>query len=169
MSRQAFTLLEMVVVLIILAIVSTGVFLSVASSSDRYKVQLAADQVVLLDSKARNIAASTERPIQMVFRPRKETIELKIVDAGTGAEQILDSRKIPMSVDVSRLFIRGAGRSFRDRQVIEISPLGQSVDYALELKTKRLDRVVAMMGGSGQQIRLDSQKHLIRLWSAMGG
>ncbi|MEM6689186.1 MAG: type II secretion system protein [Planctomycetota bacterium] len=168
-NDRAFTLIEMIVVLVILAIISTGVFLSIAGSSDRYKLQLAADMVVQLDSKARNIAASTERPVQIVYRPRSETIEIKIVDGNTGAEQIVESRKIPANVDVSRLFLRGAARSFRDRQLIEISPLGQSIDYALELKTKSLDRVLAMMGGSGQQIRLDNRKHLIDLWSALDG
>ncbi|MGB7344295.1 MAG: prepilin-type N-terminal cleavage/methylation domain-containing protein [Pirellulaceae bacterium] len=156
-ARSGFTLLEMIVVVLLLAVLSGVGFLSVRSTLAQATRQQVISQIVALDAQER--AASRSNP------------------AGGGLQHVsehelrcrLSDRSVRVSGDlsVSRLLQLTAGAAFQEVAEIPFVLSGNSPTYAVELTDANAVRSwVVVLGISGQAFPVENEAELLAMVSA---
>ncbi|MEM1068736.1 MAG: prepilin-type N-terminal cleavage/methylation domain-containing protein [Planctomycetota bacterium] len=146
LRRTGFTLIELVVVLVIMALLVSIAAVSLRGTMDRYHLNQAKQVIISSDAKARRQARSIERPLVMTIDRRKRQIRI--------GESIF---RIPAAVEVASV---DTGRRVTVGTEVEIDfgRSGWSPSYAVELKRGSASRWIVVLGGSGQVLTVEDRE-----------
>jgi prepilin-type N-terminal cleavage/methylation domain-containing protein len=114
--RRAFTLIELVLVLLLLAILSTLATVSLASSFRDASLRSAVDQIAFADASSRALAKNSGRALDLTIHPESRTV------ARNGATLVA----LPSSIHIDEVLVAGGAG-------IRINSMGQSPTFAVRL------------------------------------
>ncbi|TWT98398.1 prepilin-type N-terminal cleavage/methylation domain-containing protein [Stieleria varia] len=156
---RGFTLIELIVVLVIIAMLSGLVVLSVGSTMDRHRLSQAVETIEAFDMRLRREARAWRQPISAKVNTQSKTM---VVPQADGSERLF---QLHQRVDV--LSWRLATRRSGGRQVeIAVDGDGRSSSYVVELGGGKSRVWLVVLGGSGQTFvtpRQDEARGLLTL------
>lgn len=157
--RNAFTLIELVVVILIMAILSTIAAVSLGGTIGKYDLSRASETIERFDANARRQARVTHAPVEMLIDRNRNRLN---VDASGGDRD--SSYTLPGRVEISNIRLHrsfSVGRSFE----MSVSAEGQSLTYAVELTHGKMKRWLIFVGISGQVIHAESEDEVDALFA----
>ena len=162
--RIAFSLVELSVVLLILAIAAGAIVLRVSGPMHRAQMNDAVDQVRSFDTLTRQIARQQGRPIQTVFHVGSGRISRT---DSTGREGVGSVIELPGDFVISRLAIDG--RTLGSGQAaVGFSSQGFSGSYAVRISgPSGQERWLLLAGLSGQPTELGNETEVDAYFAAL--
>ncbi len=157
--RNGFTLVELVIVIVIMAMLSTIAAISLGGTIDRYRIAQAAETIERFDARARRDARITDHDVRASIDRSKGRLWVDAI--GTNR----DSRyQLPQRVSISNIRLHRRSAVGSDLS-IEVDRLGHSPSYAVELTRGKLKRWVVILGASGQVVPMDNESEVNELLS----
>ncbi len=141
---SAFSLVELVVVLAIVAVLAGGVMLSVRTHVARARLMAACRLLAAWDAQTRQAARAADRPLL-----------LSIASSGTVRLPGRKPRHLGHGIVADRLWT-GKQATRRGTLKVVIATTGQSDTYAVRLTSGgHVSRWIVVLGGSGQVLELE--------------
>jgi len=141
--ESAFTLIEMMVVIVLIGLLSTAVVLSFAAPVQKVRAQDAVERVRGLDESARAQARRSGESTQIVFDLSARTMARR-----DGGGNVVFEAVLPSGVEVDR-FRSGVEDRSSAQAVVSCSALGLTRTYAVHLSGPGLDQWLLFAGLSG--------------------
>jgi prepilin-type N-terminal cleavage/methylation domain-containing protein len=157
--RNAFTLIELVVVIVIMAILSTIAAVSLSGTMGKYDLSRAAETIERFDANARRQARVTQAPVTMTIERTKGRLKVDVAGRDRDATYRLPGRVTIGSIRLHRRFV--AGTVF----AASVSADGQSPTYAVELSRGRMTRWLVFVGVSGQVVQAENEDQVDALFT----
>jgi prepilin-type N-terminal cleavage/methylation domain-containing protein len=157
--RNAFTLIELVVVIVIMAILSTIAAMSLGGTMSRYDLVRATETVQRFDANARRQARATQAPVAMTIDRNKKRLKVDADGADRDAAYKLPGRVTISNIRLHRRFVTGGNFA------VTVSPDGQSPTYAVELSRGDMKRWLIFVGVSGQVIEAQNEDEVDALFA----
>lgn len=158
--RNAFTLIELVVAIVIMAILSTIAAMSLRGTMGKYDLTRAAETIERFDANARRQARVTDESVELSIDRNKKRLMVNVGGIDRDATYKLPGRVTISNIRLHRRFV--AGNNF----AIEVSENGQSPTYAVELTRGEMKRWLIIIGASGQVIPTESEDEVDALFSS---
>ncbi|QDT08811.1 prepilin-type N-terminal cleavage/methylation domain-containing protein [Planctomycetes bacterium K23_9] len=156
-SRNGFTLIEMVVVVLLLAVISGVGFLSVRSTLAQASLQHVVSQIIALDAQERAAARSNPAGGRMQVLSDHE-LRCRLSNR---------SVRIAGDLSISRLLRLTPSATLQDVAEISFFLSGNSPTYAVEITdAKDVRSWVVVLGTSGQAFPVASEVELLAMVSA---
>jgi prepilin-type N-terminal cleavage/methylation domain-containing protein len=148
MSRRpresAFTLIEIMVVIVLIGLLSTAVVLSFAAPVQRVRAQDAVERVRALDESARAQSRHSGDASQIVFDLSAGTLARR-----DGGGNVVFEAALPSGFEIDR-FRSGIEDRSSGEAVMSCSALGLTRTYAVHLTAPGLDQWLLFAGLSGE-------------------
>lgn len=128
LSRRGFTLLEVVVVLVILAVTVAIVYPSMGASLERARMDSAARELASLIKYAREKALTEQEFVGVLIHPREGTVAIQLQSG-----EYIRHFSLPKGVGFSRILLDGAMAS-DERALLWFYPDGRSTGLAIVLR-----------------------------------
>ncbi len=160
--RQAFTLIELMVVIVILGLLTSLASLSLGGVMDRYQLSRAAETIEACDTRARRSARLSREAFDAVIRRSKRDLIVKAPLASPS--QALANYRLPRNVEIDEVKLRRKAVTGRD-VTINFSDQGRSESYAVELRRGKMTRWLVVLGISGQVVPVNSEEEADALLS----
>ncbi len=141
--NRGFTLIELIVVLVIIAVLSGLVMLSVGSTMDRHRLHQAVETIETFDMRLRREARAWRQPIRASVDTHSKVLTVPLAD---GNERVF---RLPQRVDVLSWRL-ATQRSGGQQLAIAVDGDGRSPSYVVELGSGKLRLWLVVLGGSGQ-------------------
>ena len=154
MKPSGFTLVELTMVLLIIAIVSAAVVLRVQGPLNRARQREVVEMIGQFDLTTRAAARQQDRPLQMLVD--MSAGELRRTD-GEGRELKVVPLRLPGDFRIETVLIRGAGSSDR-RAVVPFSRQGLTPSYALALVHGDTRRWLLVAGLTGIVVEVSDER-----------
>ena len=152
--QQGFTLIELMLVLCIMVIATTGVVLSVRGPYRVALLQNAREQMASIDHQLRDHAIRFGRPAELIFGLRDDTTILQSTEVGKSDRRNFD---LGSGVRIDRVML-GDRRIDSGRIAIHFGPQGWSPTYALRLVGKDgKNQWLVFAGQTGQMTSYDDE------------
>ena len=162
-GRLAFTLIELVFVIVIMGVLATLAVLSTAGMMDRYKLSRAAETIEMFDARARRDARASHQPILAIIQRNQQ--RLVIGNPGDAASRPTAAQyRLPRSVEITEIRMRRrvtAGGNFE----IRFNREGSSPTYAVRLERGNMSRWLVVLGVSGQVVVLENEGEVDEIMS----
>ena len=153
-QRAAFTLIELMVVVVILGLITALASLSLGGVMDRYQLGRAAETLEAFDSQGRRDASRSREAVLAIIR--RGTNELVLRNAVERSSRARAQYRLPRNVEIGD--IRMPRKSLTARDVtFTLSDRGRSPTYAVELRRGAMSRWIVILGISGQVIPMQSE------------
>lgn len=158
-TRNAFTLVELVVALVILVILSSIAAFSLSGTMDRYQLTRATETIEIFDARARRDARLSGQSLQTRIDTGRGELHIESTSSPRGANASRPTRtfRLPSNVVIQDIQLAKKvviGRTFDTN----INPQGQGVSYAVHLARGRMSRWLVILGTSGQTIEVQDQR-----------
>ncbi len=144
-SRGAFTLIEMIAVMVILGVMAGAAALSFRPAIEEASARDAVEQVRFLDSTARHRAVRFGKTVEIVFDVSEDALVRR---EGRKLEESLRVG-LPGGYSIEQVNVSGRGM-FDGEAVVACSPQGKSASYAVHVVGPKLDQWLVFAGMSGQ-------------------
>ena len=152
--RKAFTLIELVAVLAIVALLTAGVSLSLRGALRDAHAEDAASRLVAFDALARQEARRLNRPSELHIDPHDGRVWRREVSASGGDHETGVALVLPPGVAIDEVFTaRGRSRA-TETITIACSASGRTASYAILLSGPGERRRWIMFAGLTGQSRL---------------
>jgi prepilin-type N-terminal cleavage/methylation domain-containing protein len=150
-SSRAFTLIEVTVVIIVMALLATAAALSFARPLRSARASEAIELVRTFDGNARTAARRFGSEIEMRFDlSRKELVRRVIRDDGRRRSEDISRSRLPGGCRVDRMILAGGETRDTGEVVIHCSSGGLSRSYGVHVIGNGPDRWLVVAGLSGQ-------------------
>ena len=157
--RNAFTLFELMAVLIVIAILAGTVALSVRGHIANARLETFLDRLETFDGHARRDARRRNDFAALLFDLNDKRIYRSMRDAPG------QSLAVPLGVEIEQISTNSQ-RSDHGVLRVTVSALGQADTYALQLRASSGRRVwLVVLGGSGQCLRFDRENDVEEMLS----
>ena len=154
--QQGFTLIELVVVMILIALLSGIVVYSIRGHIESASVARAVDHLESLDRRLRAEARKTQSPVSLSVHRNGKSVHASS-SANLESAGIQRDTKLPKLVELNSLRI-GSGSRSNAGGTIEFNRRGQSPSYAFEVKSNSGSSAwLVTLGLSGQHIRCKTE------------
>lgn len=160
--RQAFTLIELIAVLVILGLLSIIASLSLGGVMDRYQLTRAAETLQSFDAKARREAARSRETLEGVISNGQHTLVIREAADQNSTQWI--RYQLPRTVTITETRVSRKVISGREL-TIPFRHGGCSPTYAVQLRRGRMSRWIVVLGISGQVIPVDGEEQVDALLS----
>ena len=161
MTRAAFTLIEVMLAVALLALLTTAAALTFAEPLRRARASEAVDQLRSFDADARHYARRFGRPVRMEFDLSAGTLSRR-EEAGARLGQQIVLR----GCAIDRLRTPG-GEAFGGSVTIPCSALGVSRTYAVHLVGAGADSWLLVSGLTGEVTRVTNDVEIDRAFRAI--
>jgi prepilin-type N-terminal cleavage/methylation domain-containing protein len=164
-KRGAFTMIELSVVVLIMAIAAAAVTLNVRKYLGGARMDDATGAIAEFDRTTRTAAIAQNRPLRLVIG----LTDGKIARADQAGHPLPGSGfALPGTVHISRLLLRG--RDMREGETaISCSRAGLTPTYAMELDDGGRRQWLIVAGMTGQVVKVDSENDAKEILAAAGG
>ena len=150
-QHSAFTLLEVVAVMVMLGLLSTVAVVSLSGTLDRYRLNRAVEMVELFDARARRQAGNQRTPVDASIQLNRN--RLLIESPNDTKDRVFG---LPSGVQISS--VRLSRNSVAGRQLdLRYSRDGVSPTYAIQLQRGDKSHWLVILGISGQIIHSSSE------------
>jgi prepilin-type N-terminal cleavage/methylation domain-containing protein len=143
-----FTLIEVMAVIVIMGLLAGVAALTFARPLAASRARNAQDQILSLDSSARQFARRFGRPVEVAFDFATQTI------ARRERDEIVFSARLPGGCRIEEIRVNGRDESLGEI-AIPISSNAMSQSYAVHLVGQDLDRWLVVAGLSGQVTQIN--------------
>ena len=150
--RFAFTLIELVVVVVIIALLSSLAVMSFGGTMDRYALNRAAETVQSFDSRARRDARTSRTAVTGTIERRRDTFRL-----GQGRQA--PEFHLPRAVNIADIRVDRRAVSAAEVQ-LQFNSDGVSPSYAVQLQRGESSLWMVVLGVSGQVVTLQSEREV---------
>jgi prepilin-type N-terminal cleavage/methylation domain-containing protein len=155
--RCGFTLIEVMIVMLIMAIIAGLAVISVQGHIDQARWTRSFEQIEELDRTARISARRDASPYQITFDRSKRSVELRAIGVNASAKSV-GAFKLPAQFKFDS-FRKNKQTSSSESFVVEIAGNGQSPSYAVAIAAPSgPPQWLVTLGFSGQQIRMEEAK-----------
>ncbi|TWT82576.1 hypothetical protein CA13_40390 [Planctomycetes bacterium CA13] len=159
-GRLAFTLLELMVVIVLLVIVSGIGLLSIQSSMTLAARQRVISQIIALDNQERAAARRSPRQGRLV-QSSAEQIQFELAQRTV---------QMPSGMRINRLLMLTDRANFASVSEVTFVSSGQSPTYAVEIVDARGMRSwIILLGISGQAFSIDNENEMTALLDTVKG
>jgi len=158
---RAFTMLEMIVVLTLLAIMAAAVLLSPTKWFRSTRLPDVINQIAMLDHLARHQAVRFSRPVSLTFDLNKGTVHRsETLDPSKHSHRM----KLPGHVKIARVVMASTPPVSFGKAIVPCSTHGQTPTYALLLKPPDdSEQWVVVAGLTGQTVKVHDEKKVYEL------
>jgi len=158
-NRPGFTLIEVSVVVVLLALLVSIAVTKLRGPYDQAKQQHFRDRIAQLDTFARSYAVRNHVTTIMTFDAIAGRIEI-VADSREGLKR-LEHLVLGSQLSLARVTTR---TSDSPQQKVQIGSLGQTETYALELlDSQGNSNWVVVLGASGQRVPVESRYEVQQL------
>ncbi len=147
-SRNAFTLVEIVVVLAILGLTASIVAMNLRGPLRNARVNTAIQQLLSIDQLARNESKKHDVHLSL------ESKDYCLASLTDGNDASIRTWSLPRSVQVSI-----AGEPTTDRTMIKYSQVGGSKDLVIEVSEGNVSKKLYIAGSTGHSLVLAGTSH----------
>jgi prepilin-type N-terminal cleavage/methylation domain-containing protein len=161
-DRPAFTLIELMVVIVILGLLTAIASLSLGGVMDRYQLSRAAETIEAFDGRVRRSARLSREALDAVIRRGNRDLIVKIPSQRTGNAEA--NYRLPRSVEINDVKLRDQAVTARD-VTLHFNDQGRSASYAIQLRRGNSIRWLVVLGISGQVIPVASEEEADALLS----
>lgn len=145
-AGHAFTLIELVVVMVLIGIMTAMAVLSLGGTMDRYRLTQATETFQTFDARARRQARSARRTIEATIEKDKRRLVIA---------QPSKQFRLPDSVEIKTVRISQQAVP-RTKVKLRFDSAGHSPTYAVEFRKGKLSKWLVILGTSGQTIAMDN-------------
>jgi prepilin-type N-terminal cleavage/methylation domain-containing protein len=160
-TRRAFTLIETLIVIALMAVLGTAAAISLSGAARSARVEDVVDQFVAHDRSTREMARRFARSPALRVELNRGSIHR--LDGERDAVQLLLGGRMR----VTRLIVRGQSVRFGE-MTVPFSNRGQSPSYAVLLSGPPGERWVAFAGLTGQAMVLTDERDVQEILSQSG-
>ena len=148
--RRGFTLIELVVVVLLIALLTSLAVVSLAGAANQYRLSSAVEVFERFELQARRDARRADQPLRVTIDRTRGRLTI-------GREARAYARfQIPAGIELERVRLRR--RAVASGSVtFEIGRNGQSPSYAVQLRRGDRQRWLVVLGVSGQVIELEQE------------
>lgn len=154
-SRSAFTLIELVFVLVIMAMLSSIAVISLGGFISRYQLTQATESLERFDARARRDARRYRKPVDATIQMARQ----ELVNESANLKYSLPRNVTIEEIRVGRQVVLG------NEVEIAFDREGASPTYAVQLQRGKQSRWLIVLGISGQVIPLASEGEVNALLS----
>jgi prepilin-type N-terminal cleavage/methylation domain-containing protein len=152
--RSGFTLVELMMAVLLLALLTSAVALSFSGPIQRARGQDAIEQIRSFDAAARDAARREGREVRMALDLSAGTLARR---EGADLESLRCQIALPPGFRIEQL--RVAGQTYSDGEaVIDVSSLGLSRSYGIHLVGPGLDQWLVFAGQGGNMTRVQDEE-----------
>ena len=151
MTRNGFTLVELVVVMVLLGILSSLAVYSLGGTMDRHRMSTAIESIEMFDAAARRAARSSQ---QRVVAAIDRSAGRLSIQSPTNREAI--SFTLAPQITIAQIRVAG-NRGLPGDAQINVNGEGRSPSYAIELQRGALKQWLVVLGFSGQVVTLRNE------------
>ncbi len=148
--RKAFTLIELVVVMVVLALLASLTVYSLGGTMDRHRLSRAIETIEMFDARARRTARTTQHAVTATIDRSRGQLS---IDTHRNPQAV--SFRLPSRVAIGDVRF-GTTRRVERESKIEINGQGRSVTYAIQLRRGKLTRWLVVLGISGQVVAMEN-------------
>jgi prepilin-type N-terminal cleavage/methylation domain-containing protein len=145
LSHRGFTLIELMLAVLLLAILASAAVLSFSEPIRNARFQDAIQEIRAFDSTARQAAVSSGQITRLVFDLSAGTIERR--DTGSRSARLRSA--LPSGYRIERVRI-GSRIASSGQAIVDLSPLGIGRTYAVRLHGPGVDQWLLLAGLTGQ-------------------
>ncbi len=154
---RGFTLVEVMIVMLIMAIMSGIAVMSVQGHINNARWTRSFEQIEEIDRTARISARRDASPYQITFNRSKRSVELHAIGLNASAKSVR-AFKLPAPFKFDS-FRKNTATSSSESFAVEIAGNGQSPSYAIAIAAASgSPQWLVTLGFSGQQIRMEDAK-----------
>jgi prepilin-type N-terminal cleavage/methylation domain-containing protein len=155
LDRRAFTLIELIVVIVIMGLLATLAVLSTGGMMDRYQLSQAAETIEIFDARARRSAHSLRQPIRAIIQPNQRRLVIAS-PGGNTSRSVAAQFRLPRAVEIAEIRLRRRVTAAGNFE-IDYNRQGSSPTYALRLQRGKMSRWLVVLGVSGQIVTLKNE------------
>jgi len=149
---RGFTLIELTVVILILAILAAVVTVRLDGPAARARMSDAVDRLAAMDTLARTLAQVRDVPLRLIMDLSEDT--LRATDAA-GRDDVASACALPGNFRIGAVRTSGGERT-AGRVDIPVSPLGLAPTYAVQLEGPgHRKQWILVAGLSGERVEID--------------
>jgi prepilin-type N-terminal cleavage/methylation domain-containing protein len=164
LKRHAFTLIEVIAVVVILGMLVGVASMNLRGHLNRIKMIQAVGLLEEADRFARSIARKEHLPLEMTFNRKSSTIRVRSA-AGSASKPISRLWKLPTGITISKIRDAQGSNESHEKQIV-ISANGTSMMYAIGLVgTNRSATWLVMLGFSGQLVRMENDADVAAMFA----
>jgi len=170
-TRQAFTLMEMVAILVIVAMAAGAVTWSLRSAYSASQLRDAAERLAYFDRLARHVASRIDRPVRMVIDLNEQQITCLPVEGDDDTRETPHSQtmQLPRGISIEEVWLTGGRVAFGDVQ-INCSARGQTPSYALLIEDADGNQHLQIVAGlTGQAVVAKEEWQVDELFAQLSG
>lgn len=146
-SPRGFTLLELSVVMLLMALVAGLSVMSLSKSANRAALESSINTLRAADQTARQLARKNpENSVRLLIDRDKKTVSI------LGTDLVW---KLQKTVEVLQTQTTNEGQSSASKCTIAYSGSGQSIDFAIQIGLRDTMHWIFIAGRSGQVVKLD--------------
>jgi prepilin-type N-terminal cleavage/methylation domain-containing protein len=159
-GHRAFTLIEMIVVIVLIGLLSAAVVMSFARPVQKVRARDAVEMVRALDESMRAQARRSGQTAQIVIDLSARTLARR-----DGAGNVVFEAALPTGIEIDRF--RNADEDLSSAHaVVSCSPLGLTRTYAVHLSGPGLDQWLLFAGLSGDAMVIKDEATLDSIFLA---
>lgn len=153
-TRFAFTLIELLAVIVLLGIISTAAALTFRSSIQSASSTDAVAQIKYLDSTARQRAQRFNQPVELIFDLTNSTLSRR---EGSKRNDESFTAALPRGFAIDQINIAG-NSIFNGEASVRCSTTGLTPSYAIHLIGPNFDQWLLFAGLSGQMTLINDEE-----------
>lgn len=164
LRRGAFTLMEMMIVVVVMALLAAGAVVSLKGPYQAARFETGLERLAAFDQQVRSHARRFRRPAELIVNLAEGTLAATEPGSGTFVQGPIS---LPQGVTLDQVVV-GPRRVDYGQTALPVSPSGRTTSYALRVRGPKQQQVWLVVAGiTGQATRIDEEQHAEALFQLL--